>query len=115
MQAATTYSESTEHELYLIPGISDIGHANENHIQLNGPSLLAKIVTYFHESFIIDLNSTNGIYLNGKRIYKHSLKAGDRLQIGCHYLVVKPPARDSLMSKTVVTNMVNALARPKTS
>jgi pSer/pThr/pTyr-binding forkhead associated (FHA) protein len=41
-------------------------------------------VTTTEGSWIEDLNSTNGIYVRGKRIRRHRLAEGDVVQIGQH-------------------------------
>ncbi len=46
----------------------------------------AKILTILNDSFIEDLNSTNGTIINGKKITKHALSNGDKVQIGKHTL-----------------------------
>lgn len=115
MQHISNQIELIEHELFLVPGVLDIGRASENHIQLDDVSISsyhAKIVTYFHESFIIDLDSSNGIYLNGKRVYKHSLKVGDKLQVGNYYLVIKP-AKDWFMCEPVMKEEANTSENQK--
>ena len=46
----------------------------------------AKILTILNDSFIEDLNSTNGTIINGKKITKYALSNGDKVQIGKHTL-----------------------------
>ena len=46
----------------------------------------AKILTILNDSFIEDLNSTNGTIINGKKITKHALSNGDKVKIGKHTL-----------------------------
>jgi pSer/pThr/pTyr-binding forkhead associated (FHA) protein len=46
----------------------------------------AQVVTTFEGSWIEDLNSTNGVYVRGKRIRRHRLAEGDVVQIGQHSL-----------------------------
>lgn len=105
------------HELHLVPGVLDIGRANENHIQLDDPAVShhhARIVTYFHESLVIDLDSRNGIYLNGERVFKHTLKAGDELRIGRHSFVIRP-ANDWFLCEAAIQRRANDPARPMTN
>ena len=62
-----------------------IGRGGDCQIQLNDPSVSrhhAKITRVYSEHFIEDLNSTNGVILNGRRVRKHVLKASDHVQIG---------------------------------
>ena len=46
----------------------------------------AKILTILNDSFIEDLNSTNGTLINGERITKHALRNGEKVVIGKHSL-----------------------------
>ncbi|OGI47272.1 MAG: hypothetical protein A2637_04795 [Candidatus Muproteobacteria bacterium RIFCSPHIGHO2_01_FULL_65_16] len=47
----------------------------------------ANIFTIGEDSFIQDLGSTNGTFVNGKKISKHHLREGDSISIGKHSLV----------------------------
>ncbi len=47
----------------------------------------ARIITILQDSFLEDLNSTNGTYVNGKLIQKHALQHGDLIKIGKHELL----------------------------
>jgi hypothetical protein len=47
----------------------------------------ANIFTIGGDSFIQDLNSTNGTFINNKKITKHHLRNGDQVVIGKHTLV----------------------------
>jgi pSer/pThr/pTyr-binding forkhead associated (FHA) protein len=44
------------------------------------------IINILNDSFLEDLNSTNGTYVNGKLIKKHALTHGDVITIGHHHL-----------------------------
>lgn len=46
----------------------------------------ANIFTIGEDSFIQDLGSTNGTYVNNKKITKHHLKNGDSITLGKHTL-----------------------------
>lgn len=46
----------------------------------------AKILTILNDSFVEDMNSTNGTYVNDTLIKKHALKHGDVIKIGKHEL-----------------------------
>ena len=46
----------------------------------------AKILTILNDSFIEDLDSTNGTLINGERITKHALRNGEKVIIGKHTL-----------------------------
>ncbi len=47
----------------------------------------ARVTTILQDSFLEDLNSTNGTYVNGKLIQKHALQHGDLIKIGKHELL----------------------------
>jgi hypothetical protein len=44
------------------------------------------IINILNDSFLEDLNSTNGTYVNGKLIKKHALQHGDVVTVGHHQL-----------------------------
>ena len=44
----------------------------------------AVIITIMSDSFLEDLDSTNGTVVNGKQVSKHPLSNGDLIQIGRH-------------------------------
>jgi pSer/pThr/pTyr-binding forkhead associated (FHA) protein len=46
----------------------------------------ARILTILNDSFVEDMNSTNGTYVNDTLIKKHALKHGDVIKIGKHEL-----------------------------
>ncbi len=67
-----------------------IGRRPENHLVINNRTVSghhAKIVTVLNISYIEDLNSTNGTYINGRQIQKYSLHQGDVITIGKHQLM----------------------------
>lgn len=55
----------------------------------------ANIFTIGGDSFIQDLNSTNGTFINNKKITKHHLRNGDQVVIGKHTLVYMSDAAQS--------------------
>ncbi len=62
-----------------------IGRRAGNDIQLLHPTVSgthAKIVTIRGDSFIEDLDSTNGVRINGNKVGKGLLKDGDEIRIG---------------------------------
>src|SRR3970040_32561 len=44
------------------------------------------LINILNDSFLEDLNSTNGTYVNGKLIKKHALQHGDVVTVGHHQL-----------------------------
>ena len=66
-----------------------IGRRPENEIQIDNLAVSGKhsmIITILDDSFLEDLGSTNGTYVNGKLVRKHALKDGDVIAIGRHEL-----------------------------
>ncbi|MDQ7016410.1 MAG: FHA domain-containing protein [Gammaproteobacteria bacterium] len=66
-----------------------IGRKSGNEIQIDNLSVSgahAKIITILNDSFLEDLNSTNGTYVNGSLIKRHALQDGDIISIGKHQL-----------------------------
>ncbi|MCW8831170.1 MAG: FHA domain-containing protein [Gammaproteobacteria bacterium] len=69
--------------------IITIGRKPNNDIHIDNLAVSgthAKVLTILNDSFIEDLNSTNGTLINGKPITKHSLKNGEKIIIGKHTL-----------------------------
>ena len=66
-----------------------IGRKAENDIPIDNLAVSGKhalVITILDDSFLEDLGSTNGTYVNGKLIKKHALKDGDVVAIGKHEL-----------------------------
>lgn len=66
-----------------------IGRKPENDIQIDNLAVSGKhsmVITILDDSFLEDLGSTNGTYVNGKLVKKHALKDGDVIAIGKHEL-----------------------------
>ena len=69
-----------------------IGRAADNDIHIKDSTVSsqhAKIVTYYDASYVEDLGSTNGTFVNGKRIQKHILNPDDVISVGTHTLKVE--------------------------
>ena len=66
-----------------------IGRKPENDIQVDNLAVSgqhAAIITILNDSFLEDLDSTNGTFVNGKLVKKHALKHGDIITVGKHEL-----------------------------
>jgi general secretion pathway protein A len=77
-------------EFPLTAGRTIIGRTAENDLQIDSKFISrhhAQVITTANSCFVEDLNSTNGISYNGKRIRRRVLNDGDVLQIGEHELV----------------------------
>jgi pSer/pThr/pTyr-binding forkhead associated (FHA) protein len=69
--------------------VMTIGRKDDNDIHIENLAVSghhAKLLTIFDDSFLEDLDSTNGTYVNGRPITKHPLKNGDVIVIGKHEL-----------------------------
>lgn len=72
-------------ERELEQGTLSIGRNKDNTVHIDDPTVSshhAQIVTVFDSSYIEDLGSTNGTYVNGKKAKTHTLHNGDLLTIG---------------------------------
>ena len=66
-----------------------IGRLADNDIHIDNMAVSghhALIINILKDSFLEDLNSTNGTYVNGKLVKKHALQEGDVITIGRHAL-----------------------------
>jgi pSer/pThr/pTyr-binding forkhead associated (FHA) protein len=84
-----------------------IGRYPDNDIRIDNAAVSGHhslILNILNDSFLEDLNSTNGTYVNGKLIKKHSLQHGDVITAGHHQLrfVEDDEVRDTEFQKTMV-------------
>src|SRR6201996_9753765 len=66
-----------------------IGRLPDNDIRIDNGAVSGHhslIINILNDSFLEDLNSTNGTYVNGKLIKKHALQHGDVITVGHHQL-----------------------------
>jgi pSer/pThr/pTyr-binding forkhead associated (FHA) protein len=66
-----------------------IGRLPDNDIRIDNPAVSGHhslIINILNDSFLEDLNSTNGTYVNGKLIKKHAMQNGDVITVGHHQL-----------------------------
>ena len=66
-----------------------IGRLPDNDVRIDNPAVSGHhslIINILNDSFLEDLNSTNGTYVNGKLIKKHALQHGDVITVGHHQL-----------------------------
>lgn len=84
-----SFNSSKLAEYPLEKEVMTIGRKEDNDIRIENLAVSghhARILTIFEDSFLEDLSSTNGTYVNGKPIDKHPLKHGDVIIIGKHEL-----------------------------
>jgi len=84
-----------------------IGRKHVNDVHLDDPGVSgshAKVLTVGKDSFLEDLNSTNGTFVNGNKITKTPLKDQDVIQIGAFKLryLNSVVSVDHDMEKTVI-------------
>lgn len=84
-----SFNSSKLGEFVLDKEVMTIGRKEDNDIRIENLAVSghhAKLLTIFEDSFLEDLNSTNGTFVNGKPIDKHPLRNGDVITIGKHEL-----------------------------
>ncbi|GMU67800.1 MAG: FHA domain-containing protein [Steroidobacteraceae bacterium] len=90
-----------------------IGRLPDNDIRIDNPAVSGHhslIINILNDSFLEDLNSTNGTYVNGKLIKKHALQHGDVVTVGHHQLrFVEDDEQQDEFEKTMV---IQPSARP---
>ncbi len=90
-----------------------IGRLPDNDIRIDNAAVSGHhslIINILNDSFLEDLNSTNGTYANGKLIKKHALQHGDVITVGHHQLrFVEDDEQQDEFEKTMV---IQPSARP---
>jgi general secretion pathway protein A len=77
-------------ERELRPGRLVIGRTADNDLQIDSKFISrhhCQIVTQTDSCLIEDLNSTNGIYVQSRRVRRHNLNDGDVVQVGQHEIM----------------------------
>ncbi len=93
-----------------------IGRKPDNDIPIDNLAVSGKhalVITILDDSFLEDLGSTNGSYVNGKLVKKHALKDGDVIAIGKHelkYINEHATADDDDFEKTMIIKPGSASA-----
>ena len=86
-----------------------IGRLPDNDVRIDNPAVSGHhslIINILNDSFLEDLNSTNGTYVNGKLIKKHALQHGDVITIGHHQLRFSDQEPDDAEQDEFVKTMV---------
>jgi pSer/pThr/pTyr-binding forkhead associated (FHA) protein len=87
-----------------------VGRLPDNDVRIDNPAVSGHhslIINILSDSFLEDLNSTNGTYVNGKLIKKHALQHGDVLTIGHHQLrFTDEPADESVQDEFEKTMVI---------
>lgn len=94
-----------------------IGRLPDNDVRIDNPAVSGHhslIINILNDSFLEDLNSTNGTYANGKLIKKHALQHGDVITVGHHQLrfvdVQTADTEQDEFEKTMVITPGSAMA-----
>ena len=88
----------------LTAGTVSIGRAINNDVRIQDSTVSsyhAKIVTFYNASYIEDLGSTNGTFVNGKQVKKQTLKSGDVITLGALSLKVENEEADEPMAASL--------------
>ncbi len=97
-------------ERELEQGSLNIGRNHDNALIIDDPAVSshhAQIVTVFNSSYVEDLGSTNGTFVNGKQVKTHTLHNGDVLTMG-HYQILFQNETASTVQNANATMMIGA-------
>ena len=96
---------------------TSIGRKPNNDIQIDNLAISgehAAVVTILNDSFLEDLNSTNGTLVNGQTVKKHFLKNGDVVELGKYKLkYISEQAASSEPSDYEKTMVLRAGSEPR--
>ena len=84
-----SFNGETLREIDLDQETMTIGRRADNDIHIDNLAVSgkhAKVLTILNDSFIEDLESTNGTFINGQKINRHALQNGETIAIGKHEL-----------------------------
>ncbi len=90
-----------------------VGRLPDNDIRIDNTAVSGHhslIINILNDSFLEDLNSTNGTYVNGKLIKKHALQHGDVITAGHHQL--RFVEDDEVQDEFEKTMVIQPSARP---
>jgi pSer/pThr/pTyr-binding forkhead associated (FHA) protein len=103
-----SFNGSVVKEYQLDKEVVTIGRKPDNDIHIDNLAVSgnhAKILTILNDSFIEDLGSTNGTYVNDNKISKHALQNGELITIGKHelrYVNTNAESGESDFEKTMI-------------
>ena len=96
-------------EIVLSKERTTIGRKPHNDIQIDNLAISgehAVIITILNDSFLEDLGSTNGTFINGQAVKKHFLQNGDTIELGKYKLKyvndAPQPAAGADFEKTMI-------------
>ncbi len=94
----TTSADGEKKEYLLTSETVTIGRKPSNDIPIDNLSVSgrhAQVITILEDSFLEDLGSTNGTYVNGKLVKKHALEDGDSITLGKYQITYHNPTSAS--------------------
>ena len=92
-----------------------VGRLPDNDIRIDNPAVSghhALIINILNDSFLEDLNSTNGTYVNGKIVKKHAMQHGDVITVGHHALRFVDSEADEPADEFEKTMVISPRERP---
>lgn len=93
-----TSTSGDQQEIPLTKETTTIGRKPSNDIHIDNLSVSgshAQVITILEDSFLEDLGSTNGTYVNGKLVKKHALEHGDNITLGKYQITYHSKNADS--------------------
>jgi pSer/pThr/pTyr-binding forkhead associated (FHA) protein len=96
-----------------------IGRLPDNDVRIDNPAVSGHhslIINILNDSFLEDLSSSNGTYVNGKLTKKHALQHGDVVTVGHHQLrfvemVAEEEGQDDEFTRTMIIDSSQAVAQ----
>ena len=96
-------------EFTLSQGVVTIGRLPDNLVQVDNPAVSGHHARIYWETdhyVLEDNNSTNGTYVNNRRVSKQTLKDEDEILVGKHVVVFKDAwHEDAPVERTVTTGV----------
>jgi len=91
-----------------------IGRKPHNDIQLDDPTVSGQhaSILMLQNAYIEDMNSTNGVLLNGKKVSRRQLNHGDIIKIGRHELKFIDDNAEEFESTVIIQPESRAAAPP---
>jgi len=89
-----------------------VGRLPDNDVRIDNPAVSGHhslLINILNDSFLEDLSSTNGTYVNGKLTKKHALQHGDVITVGHHQLrfadtAAEDDAQEDEFASTMIIN-----------
>ncbi len=98
-------------EIPLLKQRLTIGRKAQNDLQIDNLAVSGEhcaVITLLEDSFLEDLNSTNGSFINGQPVKKHALRHGDVIEVGGYSLKYYRSGLDEVSTPS------NTSAQPET-